>query len=354
MSEVGEKRKLPESEVPECPICLELMETQIRTCQVPHNCCRECATAHCDSCMERGTTPTCPMCREDMPIIFYGARSLCQAIINEDLPALNQIIRQENIREFINHMVGKRNALMLAARYRYLNVARMLLDNGANVNIVAGGRTPLMLAVKHEYLDVVRLLLENGADVNTVAGGRTPLMLAVNNNNDEMVRELISRNADISQRVDGKTPIMLAAENGSLAMTRLLMQHKEDKYDTEAFCHYMHGPSHRISEATCFFEALRPRDPVNLRDGRRTLLDLVVEQSSYRLLEYLLKKYKWPQEIIDQTFSTWAPPETGEVPDRMALCLKLLRPGCVTRMMDDPREEGSLTRIRRPYWKFTK
>ena len=64
---------------------------------------------------------------------------------------------------------GNFTALMGAARNGHTDVAKLLIDSGANVNAVNGYRTiPLMFAVGDldDYPDMVRLLLEAGADVN--------------------------------------------------------------------------------------------------------------------------------------------------------------------------------------------
>ena len=73
-------------------------------------------------------------------------------------------------------------ALHVAAKYGFVDSARVLLDNGADVNAVADGvsggsqfmyanlihternRTPLMYAAKNGHLEMIRLLLDKGAD----------------------------------------------------------------------------------------------------------------------------------------------------------------------------------------------
>lgn len=77
---------------------------------------------------------------------------------------------------------GNYTALMGAARNGHTDVAKLLIDNGANVNAMNEYRTaPLMFAVGDldDYPNMVRLLLEAGADVNlTDCGGNTSLDLA--------------------------------------------------------------------------------------------------------------------------------------------------------------------------------
>ena len=62
--------------------------------------------------------------------------------------------------------------LIWAVYYRHDAVARLLLENGANVNLptvreygtVRKGSTPLIVAAYYGYAGTVRLLLEHGAD----------------------------------------------------------------------------------------------------------------------------------------------------------------------------------------------
>lgn len=85
------------------------------------------------------------------------------------------------------HMAGgnnsHRNAFEIACGVGNMAVVRMLLDHGAQVNPEGGagrygGRTPLAAAAERGHVDVARLLLGLGADVNASpsrAHGCTPL-----------------------------------------------------------------------------------------------------------------------------------------------------------------------------------
>lgn len=72
-----------------------------------------------------------------------------------------------------------------AVKGRHMDIAKLLIDNGADVNIKArNGMTPLYEASRCNYLPMVKLLIANGADANiTYTGGRrghgsTPLSIA--------------------------------------------------------------------------------------------------------------------------------------------------------------------------------
>ena len=60
------------------------------------------------------------------------------------------------------------NALHLCAAYGYTEGIKLLLDAGADINMLSpahGGATPLMLAAKNNHTECARLLVEAGADV---------------------------------------------------------------------------------------------------------------------------------------------------------------------------------------------
>jgi ankyrin repeat protein len=67
-----------------------------------------------------------------------------------------------------------------AAAGNYTNIARMLIENGAEVNIKQqAGSTPLHSAAQNGNLELLILLLENGAEVNArMEGGKLPADLA--------------------------------------------------------------------------------------------------------------------------------------------------------------------------------
>ncbi len=87
--------------------------------------------------------------------------------------------------------------LLYAASGGQTEVARYLLDAGANVNAVSpNGTTPLMMAVRGGYAPTVDLLLSHGADVNQHnENGATALSWAVRGGFDAIARALRSHGA---------------------------------------------------------------------------------------------------------------------------------------------------------------
>lgn len=77
-------------------------------------------------------------------------------------------------------------------------IAQKLIDFGAEVNAILddNGYSPLVLACESGSVGLVKLLVNNGADVNLIATGTTPLIQAVISGCEDMVEFLIDSGAD--------------------------------------------------------------------------------------------------------------------------------------------------------------
>jgi uncharacterized protein len=117
-----------------------------------------------------------------------------------------------------------------------------LLKNGANPNERQMGITALMTACNRGHVDVVRILLEKGADVNAKDWeGWTALMAAAagaahddNRNKEEecleIVRLLIAHGADVNQKGRRfQTALKDADDAGHKRVKELLIQHGATK-----------------------------------------------------------------------------------------------------------------------------
>jgi len=157
--------------------------------------------------------------------------------------------------------------LMWACEFHYTEMAKMLIEMGADLNIRAiDGSTALIRAAgnapevveslilkgadiesvteegmgvllqaafgilyKGYTLESVTILLDHGADIEEAfvtpedIAGYTPLMFAARDNHEELAKLLINKGANANARGEnGKTPLALAEENGYTAMVELL------------------------------------------------------------------------------------------------------------------------------------
>ena len=78
-----------------------------------------------------------------------------------------------------------------------LEIVRVLIDKGADVNQPSSSQTALMRAADKGYLETVRLLLSKGAQVNVNTDDGTPLMMAVHRGDTEIMKLLLAAGADV-------------------------------------------------------------------------------------------------------------------------------------------------------------
>ena len=101
--------------------------------------------------------------------------------------------------------------LMIASTAGLIDICKLLIENGANINIQARyGATALIGASIMGHTEIVKLLIENGADVNVQGnGGWTALMWAVQSGCTEypkIVKHLLSVGANpLAKNKDEKT-----------------------------------------------------------------------------------------------------------------------------------------------------
>ena len=127
-------------------------------------------------------------------------------------------------------------ALHYAARHGYVEIAKLLLAERADVNAKAGkGDTPLHYAVWYGHKETVQLLLSNKADVDVRDGiGRTPLYDAAANGQIEEVEILLAAKADVNARtLRGDTALSVAASDGREDIARLLIDNGANVNDAD-------------------------------------------------------------------------------------------------------------------------
>ena len=119
--------------------------------------------------------------------------------------------------------------LILSAGWNNFMVVYLLLDHGADANIVeADGCTPLHLAVIEGNQNLAKLFLEKDALVNSQnADGDSPLHTAVSNGFFDITKLLIKKGSNVNlQNEQGRTPIFLGVANKHEQIIKLLIENE--------------------------------------------------------------------------------------------------------------------------------
>ena len=153
-------------------------------------------------------------------------RALLLAIQNNMEVLSVQLIRVD---DHVNRVDSKnRPALWYSAGLGLKKVTTALIRiKQAPINLAdKNGYTPLARAVSSGHLDIARILIDNGASVKTLTKeNNSILMLSVLSENNELTKFLLTRSIDIDAKdFAGETALMLAAATGQEAMVKSLIQ----------------------------------------------------------------------------------------------------------------------------------
>lgn len=128
--------------------------------------------------------------------------------------------------------------LTLAISAGKAGLLRTLLSSGRPADLKrrdARGRTALHQALSDDRFELAHLLVEAGADVNLVTGGSSLLATAVAAQNESRVVFLLQHGADPhAAQDDGRTPLHLACSRGNLTLVRRLLEAGADPNHADA------------------------------------------------------------------------------------------------------------------------
>ena len=93
-------------------------------------------------------------------------------------------------------------SLMMALSYNKMKISKLLINYGADVNIMKNfnnGDSALDIAIIHDNVDMVELLIEKKAFLDKPNEfGNTPLLTSIYNNQHQIAKLLIKNNANIN------------------------------------------------------------------------------------------------------------------------------------------------------------
>ncbi|XP_069125262.1 ankyrin repeat and KH domain-containing protein 1-like isoform X1 [Argopecten irradians] len=161
-----------------------------------------------------------------------GISPLMLAAMNGHTPAVKLLL---DMGSDINAQIetNRNTALTLACFQGRHEVVSLLVDRKANIEHRAKtGLTPLMEAASGGYVEVGRVLLDKGADVNAppVPSSRdTALTIAADKGHYRFVELLLLRGAAVDvKNKKGNSPLWLACNGGHLDVVQLLVSAKAD------------------------------------------------------------------------------------------------------------------------------
>jgi uncharacterized protein len=130
----------------------------------------------------------------DVDTVSPKGETLLMLAVREGKPSVVKTILAARPRLHARNPLGE-SALMLATILGHAEIAKLLLDAGAPVN--QPGWTPLIYAAARNRVDIGRMLIAKGADINAAAeNGTTALMMAAREGHLPMLLMLLEHGAD--------------------------------------------------------------------------------------------------------------------------------------------------------------
>lgn len=96
--------------------------------------------------------------------------AIAEAILKDDSSALKKLINHKNVKMCFEYQDNYPISLLsFSLEARSLDCAKLLIDEGSDLELACYDKTPLMYAVKYGHMVMVKYLIEKGVDVNKVS-----------------------------------------------------------------------------------------------------------------------------------------------------------------------------------------
>ncbi|KAI1747319.1 ankyrin repeat-containing domain protein [Xylaria castorea] len=161
-----------------------------------------------------------PMCRfGGQPSFSYASSVSYETCVS--------ILLEHGANPNVQYSSPEFHALSSAVLNGDVSICCLLLNHGAQINGSEDYR-PLVQALKSDgsSLELLRLLVDRGADVNLAQSDETAIMIATERGLKDVVEFLIGQKADINSIIvnSHKTPLYLSAYEGHAEIVRLLLE----------------------------------------------------------------------------------------------------------------------------------
>ncbi len=125
-------------------------------------------------------------------------KSMREAIKKGNLDLVRKLIIDNEGLLNVNTVFG--SWLHVAAAHGKVNIAKYLIECGMDVNQngdISGGN-PIRSAADNGYLDIIKLLYQNGAEIDVSEATKNPLFSAIYGGYYEIVKFLVEKGIDIT------------------------------------------------------------------------------------------------------------------------------------------------------------
>lgn len=159
------------------------------------------------------------------------AKSIRTTIKDGDLPMLKAIFAVDPKRLHLTTAFG--TWLHDAARSGQYEIAKWLISQGIEINSIGGvvEKSPIDIAAGKGHLEIVRLLVENGARIDVSAPERNPLFAAVYGDHSIVVQYLIDKGVDPTIQYNGRDAKAFAKEWGRASSLHVLEGYERSSHD---------------------------------------------------------------------------------------------------------------------------
>ena len=157
----------------------------------------------------------------------YDGLSESESKLETEAPNLEAPIIESDKSETESQRLSK--FMVTAVQTNNTAICKALVDCGSDPNdsLDENASTALHIACDWKSLDVIKLLLQSGAQVNTeVSYGDFPIHRAAMVNSTEIIKELVGAGADLFARTKDRmqTPLHLAARKGHLEVVQTILE----------------------------------------------------------------------------------------------------------------------------------
>jgi|GEM_PF-3566099 len=185
-------------------------------------------------------------------------------------------------------------ALMLASKNNFMDILKLLINSGANLNLKdKNGSNALLKAVEKKNIDIVKLLLKYDLDVNEINKyGLSPILSSIAGYSKELTYILIQAGADVNiqDKTYKLTPLIYASALGDISLIKLLLSYGADplQKDKDGWNALMMATDKCNSEA---FFILKEKIDINEKDNYGKSPLLIASLSGCKtLVDYMIKE----------------------------------------------------------------